>query len=78
VLSCSSHHHQGVERVGERLAVTARSADGLPEAIEREGEGWILGVQWHPEDTAAEDRSQQRLFDALVERAAERAVEQAR
>jgi len=58
--------------------VTARSADGLPEAIEREGEGWILGVQWHPEDTAAEDRSQQRLFDALVERAAERAVEQAR
>jgi putative glutamine amidotransferase len=23
-------------------------------------------VQWHPEDTAAEDPEQQRLFDALV------------
>ncbi|HEX5951440.1 MAG TPA: gamma-glutamyl-gamma-aminobutyrate hydrolase family protein [Actinomycetota bacterium] len=68
-LSCSSHHHQGVERVGDGLAVTARSADGLPEAIEREGGGWILGVQWHPEDTAATDPAQQRLFDSLVERA---------
>jgi putative glutamine amidotransferase len=26
-------------------------------------------VQWHPEDTAADDRAQQRLFDALVNRA---------
>ena len=30
------------------IAVTARSDDGLPEAIEREGDGWMLGVQWHP------------------------------
>ena len=26
----------------------------------------MLGVQWHPEETAAEDPAQQRLFDALV------------
>lgn len=68
-LSCSSHHHQGVERVGDGLVVTARSADGLPEAIERDGDGWLLGVQWHPEDTAETDPAQQRLFDSLVERA---------
>lgn len=68
VLSCSSHHHQGVERVGDGLVVTARTADGLPEAIERDGDGWLLGVQWHPEDTAATDPAQQRLFDSLVER----------
>jgi putative glutamine amidotransferase len=68
-LSCSSHHHQGIERVGEGIAVTARSDDGLPEAIEREGDGWMLGVQWHPEDTAAADAAQQRLFDRLVGRA---------
>lgn len=67
-LSCSSHHHQGVDRVGDGLVVTARSGDGLPEAIERDGDGWLLGVQWHPEDTAAEDPGQQRLFEALVER----------
>ncbi|HET9723929.1 MAG TPA: gamma-glutamyl-gamma-aminobutyrate hydrolase family protein [Actinomycetota bacterium] len=68
VLACSSHHHQGIDRVGGGLVVTARSEDGLPEAIEREGDGWVLGVQWHPEDTAVEDAEQQRLFDTLVER----------
>lgn len=67
-LACSSHHHQGIDRVGDGLVVTARSEDGLPEAIEREGDGWVLGVQWHPEDTAVEDPEQQRLFDSLVER----------
>ena len=29
----------------------------------------MVGVQWHPEDTAATDPAQQGLFDALVERA---------
>jgi putative glutamine amidotransferase len=71
VLKCSSHHHQGVDRVGERLAVTGRSPDGLVEAIEREvrdpyAQVWMLGVQWHPEDTASEDPAQQALFDAVV------------
>lgn len=68
-LACSSHHHQGVDRVGQGLVATGRSDDGLVEAIEREGPGWILGVQWHPEDTAEVDPAQQGLFDALVERA---------
>ena len=33
-LVCSSHHHQGVNRVGEGLRVGGRSPDGLVEAIE--------------------------------------------
>lgn len=68
VLTCSTHHHQGVDRLGEGLAATGWSEDGLVEAVERDG-GWMLGVQWHPEDTASEDPSQQALFDALVGRA---------
>jgi putative glutamine amidotransferase len=52
-----SHHHQGVDRLGEGLVVSGTSAiDGLPEALERESEGpsdtprpFLLGVQWHPE-----------------------------
>ena len=71
VLRCSSHHHQGVDRVGERLRVSGRSRDGLVEAIELVGgdderRGWIVGVQWHPEDTARDDPAQQALFDGLV------------
>src|SRR5205807_5740760 len=45
-----SHHHQGVDRLGEGLVVSGTSAmDGLPEAIELPGARFVLGVQWHPE-----------------------------
>jgi putative glutamine amidotransferase len=73
-LTGASHHHQGVDRVGDGLIVSGRSHDGLVEAIELPGADgndvehttWMVGVQWHPEETAAEDRAQQVLFDALV------------
>ncbi|MGZ8631843.1 MAG: gamma-glutamyl-gamma-aminobutyrate hydrolase family protein [Actinomycetota bacterium] len=72
-LTCSSHHHQGVDRVGNGLRVSGRSPDGLVEAIELVVDGpdptnepWIVGVQWHPEETAATDPAQQSLFDALA------------
>jgi putative glutamine amidotransferase len=45
-----SHHHQGVDRLGDGLKVTGWSAiDNLPEAIEMPGRRFALGVQWHPE-----------------------------
>lgn len=68
VVSSSSHHHQGVDRLGDGLVATGWTEDGLIEAIEHE-RGWMIGAQWHPEDTAASDPAQQRLFDALVREA---------
>jgi putative glutamine amidotransferase len=60
-----SHHHQGVDRIGDGLEVTGWSVlDELPEAIELRDRRFVLGVQWHPE---ADERS--RLVDALVEAA---------
>jgi putative glutamine amidotransferase len=60
-----SHHHQGVDRVGDGLVVTGwADMDELPEALELERNGFALGVQWHPE---ADERS--RLIAALVEEA---------
>ncbi len=45
-----SHHHQGVDRLGEGLQISGSSAmDGLPEAIEMGDRRFVLGVQWHPE-----------------------------
>jgi putative glutamine amidotransferase len=67
-VSCSSHHHQGVDRLGVGLVATGTSADGLVEAIELET-GWMVGAQWHPEDGAASDAAQQGLFDGLVREA---------
>ncbi len=64
----SCHHHQAISTLGDGLRVVGRAADGIVEALELDG-GFVLAVQWHPEDTAADDPAQQRLFDALVRRA---------
>jgi putative glutamine amidotransferase len=57
-----SHHHQGVDVLGEGFVVTGWSElDELPEAIEHPGRRFALGVQWHPE---ADETS--RLIAALV------------
>lgn len=46
----ASHHHQAIAEVGRGLRVSARAVgDGLPEAVEGDAGGWLLGVQWHPE-----------------------------
>ena len=45
-----SHHHQGVEQIGDGLEVTGwATIDNLPETIEVPGNRFALGVQWHPE-----------------------------
>jgi gamma-glutamyl-gamma-aminobutyrate hydrolase PuuD len=35
-------------------------------------DGWVLGLQWHAEATAAADPTQQAVFDALVREASNR------
>jgi len=62
---CHCVHHQAVDRLGEGMVLTA-TGDGIVHAAEVEGARWIVGVQWHPEDTAADDPTQQALFDTLV------------
>jgi putative glutamine amidotransferase len=64
-----SHHHQAVDDLGDGLRAVAWTDDGTIEAIELDGDAWVMGVQWHPEDTAAKDPTQQGLFDAFVEQA---------
>ena len=48
----TSNHHQGINRLGKGLFITAYSDDSLPEAIEwksRDDKGFFMAVQWHPE-----------------------------
>lgn len=60
-----SVHHQAIARLADDLVATGWADDGTIEAVELPG-SWIVGVQWHPEDTAHADADQQRLFDAFV------------
>jgi putative glutamine amidotransferase len=60
-----SHHHQGLDRLGEGFRAVAWAPDGLVEGIERD-DGWTVGVLWHPESTAAADPVQHRLLRAFA------------
>ena len=44
----NSNHHQGVGRLGRRLCASARSGDGVVEALEHESLP-LISVQFHPE-----------------------------
>jgi len=63
-----SHHHQALDELGTGLVPVAWAEDGILEAVELE-DGWVLGLQWHAEATAASDPTQQAVFDALVREA---------
>jgi len=65
----ASWHHQAVRRLADGLQVVARAEDGTIEAAELADHPWLVAVQWHPEITAADDPTQQRLFDAFVQAA---------
>jgi len=64
--ACRSFHHQAIDRLGGDLRVTATSDDALVEAVEHVDRRWVVGVQWHPEDSADVDPEQQGLFDEFV------------
>lgn len=58
------YHHQGIDRLGAGLVVSAINA-GVIEAIETSGSDFLVGVQWHPEESLDD----LRLFAGLVEAA---------
>ena len=60
-----SHHHQGVERLGDGFVASGWSdPDEVVEAIELPGDAFALGVLWHPEDDPGD-----HVVAALVEAA---------
>jgi putative glutamine amidotransferase len=72
-LSVQCHHHQALRDVADGLVVAARASDGVIEAVELPARRFVLGVQWHPEQDAAD----RRLFAALVDAAADVTVGEA-
>ena len=66
---CHCVHHQALDRIGDGLRVIGRHASGMVHAVELDGARWIVGTQWHPEDSAHEDPQQQALFDELIHQA---------
>lgn len=51
----NSMHHQGIDRLGRGLVITARAPDGLIEGIEGGNGTFMVAVQWHPEVFESQD-----------------------
>lgn len=64
-----SGHHQALARIAAPLKVVARAEERVVEAVEHVSHPWCIAVQWHPERSAHEDKSQHQLFEALVAKA---------
>ncbi len=64
-----SFHHQAIDQVADDLTVVGTFHDGTIEAVQHKTARWVVGVQWHPEDTAHDDAPNQGLFNELVKQA---------
>jgi putative glutamine amidotransferase len=62
----NSMHHQAVRTLGDGLQVTARSPDGVVEALELPGDAFTIGVQWHPEVFEMTDPHTRHLFGGFI------------
>src|SRR4030095_13889186 len=63
----NSMHHQALKSLGRGLAAVAWAPDQLVEGVEMpEQPGFVLGVQWHPEELIGHSEAARRLFAALV------------
>ena len=67
-LTPNSFHHQGIRDLAAGLVASGWAVDGLIEAVETaSGDGWLLGVQWHPEEMYADSAAPEGgFFRALV------------
>ncbi|MDG1901491.1 MAG: gamma-glutamyl-gamma-aminobutyrate hydrolase family protein [Bacteroidales bacterium] len=64
-----TNHHQGIEKLGNNLSISAWSADSLPEAIEwkrNSNHRFIMAVQWHPEVMSYDHRLSSPLAKAFI------------
>lgn len=60
----SCYHHQAVAEVPAGLRATAHADDGVVEGVELEGDRFVVGVQWHPEERLDDLRLMQALVHA--------------
>jgi putative glutamine amidotransferase len=65
----NSYHHQAVDRLGDGVVPVAWAEDGVVEAIELEGDAWVLGVQWELQESWKTDERFLAVFADFVDAA---------
>lgn len=64
----NSFHHLALKDIATGFKVTARAKDGVVEAIEKEGDHFVMGVQWHPETLTEEREDMLNLFSYFIKK----------
>jgi putative glutamine amidotransferase len=68
-ITVNSFHHQAIKKLGRELKISAKTSDGIIEAVEpKDRTRFVIGVQWHPE-RMPDNPIMTRLFSALVKAA---------
>ena len=68
VIMVNSYHHQALDRVAPGLRVIARSpTDQIIEAVQSDGDDFLVAVQWHPERIYLEHPENLRLIEFFIE-----------
>jgi putative glutamine amidotransferase len=68
-IEVNSFHHQAIQDLAPELEVNGVAPDEVVEAVNRPGNSWVLGVQWHPEMMFRAHPEHLKPFAALVEHA---------
>jgi putative glutamine amidotransferase len=68
-IEVDSFHHQALDVVASELRVVARAPDGVVEAVELDGDAYVLAVQWELQEEWRVDRRFLEPFAQLVEAA---------
>ena len=66
VIEVNSFHHEGIKNLADGLVVSAKSPDGLIEAIENPYYSYMVGVQWHPEGNYEVNSYSKELFEDFI------------
>jgi putative glutamine amidotransferase len=59
-------HHQAIKSLAPGLRPTAHAPDGVIEGVEVTDGGFLVGVQWHPEELVDSQPPMRRLFADFV------------
>lgn len=62
----NSYHHQSINILGKNLKITAKSSDGIVEAVEHIDKKFVMGVQWHPEMMSHKNENMNLLIKEFI------------
>lgn len=67
----NSYHHMALKDIAKDFSVSSRAPDGIVESIEHK-DGFMMGVQFHPEMLSLTHEASQRLFNELIKKASKK------